>query len=342
MTALDATMLAEKLPAALAPMLGMGKVAVIGARKLSGGAIQENWWLDLEADGVRRSVVLRADAPSRVAVSRSRSEEAMILEAVHAAGVRAPEPIGTCNDRSVIGRSFSVIGAVRGEALGRRVVRDPRFAEARRELPRQLGSELAKLHAISPAEALLAVLGPKLADPIAAMIEDYRAALDRVSRPALVVELALRWLETHRPHACQVALCHRDFRTGNFMIDEHGLVAILDWEFAGWSDPVEDIGWICAKPWRFGADDRRAGGIGDLGSLLDGYKSSSGWRPDPARVDFWEIAANIRWAVIAHEQADRLLVAGERSLDLALIGRRIHETEHELLRLMTQQGEAAA
>ena len=60
-------------------------------------------------------------------------------------------------------------------------------------------------------------------------------------------------------------LCHRDFRTGNYMLDigSRGatLTGILDWEFAGWGDPDEDIGWFCCKGWRFSRLDREAGGI---------------------------------------------------------------------------------
>ena len=35
-----------------------------------------------------------------------------------------------------------------------------------------------------------------------------------------------------------------------------------DWEFAAWSDPYEDLGWLCARCWRFGNWEREAGGLG--------------------------------------------------------------------------------
>ena len=59
-------------------------------------------------------------------------------------------------------------------------------------------------------------------------------------RPA--TELGVRWLEENRPTMSRRCLVHGDFRTGNFMINEQGLVGLLDWEFAHWGDPIEDIG----------------------------------------------------------------------------------------------------
>ncbi len=85
------------------------------------------------------------------------------------------------------------------------------------------------------------------------------------------------------------------------------LTAILDWEFAGWGDPDEDIGWLCCKGWRFGRLDREAGGIAERAPFYRGYESESGRRLDPERVRFWEVMANLRWAVIAMQQSDRFL-----------------------------------
>src|SRR3546814_19612925 len=42
-------------------------------------------------------------------------------------------------------------------------------------------------------------------------------------------------------------LCHRDLRLGNFVADREKLIAILDLEPVGWSDPMEDLGWLCAR-----------------------------------------------------------------------------------------------
>src|SRR5207253_6217815 len=128
--------------------------------------------------------------------------------------------------------------------------------------------------------------------------------------------------------------CHRDFRTGNYMVDGAEVSGILDWEFAGWGDPDEDIGWFCCKGWRFARLDRSAGGIAERAPFYAGYESAAGRRLDPDRVRFWEIFANLRWAVIALQQSDRYLHGGARDLSTAIISRRAGECELELLILL--------
>jgi hypothetical protein len=67
-------------------------VRILGWEKLAGGAIQQNIAVDAQADGGTRSGrhrwVVRTDAPSGVAVSRSREEDFTLLRVAYGAGVR--------------------------------------------------------------------------------------------------------------------------------------------------------------------------------------------------------------------------------------------------------------
>ena len=175
-------------------------------------------------------------------------------------------------------------------------------------------------------------------------IAGFRAYLDRHPNPRPVLEWAIRWLETHIPEPLPPVLCHRDFRTGNYMLDLRPgaeLTAILDWEFAGWGDPDEDIGWFCCKGWRFARLDREAGGIAERATFQRAYEAASGRRLEPERVRFWEVLANVRWAVIALQQSDRYLIQGARDLVTAIIGRRATECDLELLMLLDPDGARA-
>jgi aminoglycoside phosphotransferase (APT) family kinase protein len=171
----------------------------------------------------------------------------------------------------------------------------------------------------------------------------YRGWLDDLgaARPAL--EWGLRWLELNAPEKSDVVFCHRDFRTGNYMVEENGqLTGILDWEFAGWGEPEEDLAWFCARCWRFGAHDREAGGIADRKPFYDAYEKASGRTIDPTRIVYWEVMAHVRWAVIACQQAARHVSGGEESLELALTAHVVPELELEVLALTgAAQGEAA-
>ena len=155
-----------------------------------------------------------------------------------------------------------------------------------------------------------------------------------LARPAL--EYGLAWAERRAPEPSLITLTHQDYRTGNYLVSEAGLGAILDWEFAAWGDPDSDIGWFCARCWRFGAVEREAGGIGARADFIGAYERASGRRVDPTRVRFWEVMAHIRWAVIALQQAERHLSGREPSLELALTGRIPAELELEALRLIDE------
>ncbi|MFI5019871.1 MAG: phosphotransferase, partial [Dongiales bacterium] len=161
-----------------------------------------------------------------------------------------------------------------------------------------------------------------------------RAHLDRWERGHPVLEWGLRRLELSARDVRDIVLIHQDFRTGNYMIDAAGLTGILDWEFATWGDPMTDIGWFCARCWRFGAEELEAGGIAPRADFYRGYEQASGRRIDAAAVHFWESMAHIRWAVIALQQAHRHIAGGERSLELALTGRLVPELELSTIALL--------
>ena len=333
--------LAERLPALarfIADAAGARQARILHCRALTGGAIQENWSLEVElSDGPmagRHAVVLRTDAPSGVAVSRSRAEEFALIRAAHEAGVAVPEALWLNRDGEVLDKPFFLMRKVEGVAAGHRLVKDPGFAIDRKRLVERLGEELAKIHALQPPRPDLDFLGPPSGHPAQDRIADYRRHLDALGLARPVLEYGLAWAERRAPTPAAITLTHQDYRTGNYLVNEAGLGAILDWEFAAWGDPDTDLGWFCARCWRFGAVEREAGGIGAREDFIGAYERASGRRVDPGRVRFWEVMAHIRWAVIALQQAERHLSGREPSLELALTGRIPAELELEVLRLI--------
>lgn len=325
--------LRTRLQGWIAERLGDPDAAIEAPKPLSGGAIQENWRIVCRlGDGSQREFALRKDALATIASSRARDEEFALLKAAHDAGVLVPEPIGFCDDEGVIGARFALMALVPGVGLGPRVVKDHALGGDRHALAERLGRELAKIHTIRPPRPDLAFLGEPSPDPARAEVAAMRTALDRlgVARPTL--EWGLRWAELSAPASPRPTLVHRDFRTGNYMVDERGLTAVLDWEFAGWGDPMSDIGWFCAECWRFGRPDLEAGGIAPRADFYRGYEAESGVAIDGEIVRYWEIMAHLRWAVIALEQAHRHLSGAEFSLELALTGRVVPELESAVLR----------
>ena len=145
-----------------------------------------------------------------------------------------------------------------------------------------------------------------------------------------------------RPSPAEPVLCHHDFRTGNYLLDEDKLTGILDWEFAGWGDPHEDIAWFCTHGMAICSARQGSRRHRRPRAVLQRLREREPARDDPVRVHFWEVCELFRWAVIALPQSDRQMLGGERSLDLALTGRRASECELAILMLLDRGGEPAA
>lgn len=121
---------------------------------------------------------------------------------------------------------------------------------------------------------------------------------------------------------------------GNLIVDGSGLAAGLDWELVHVGDVYEDLAWFCIRAWRFSAPARlAAGGLGSI-SFLRGYEQAGGADVDRAAFHWWLVQATLRWGIICRYQAERHLSGQSRSVELATIGRRVCETEWDLLDLL--------
>jgi aminoglycoside phosphotransferase (APT) family kinase protein len=312
-----------------------GKPVSLGEmRALSGGAIQENWAVDIDLGDEQIAAVIRCDAPSSVSDSLSRKQEFALLKAAFASGVTVPGPLWLGDD-GVLDRDFFIMRRAAGTAAGHRLVRDASLAADRPALVRQLGKELARIHSIRPPREDLAFLAVPEMHPAALFIRESRHFLDDYHSAYPALEWGLNWLEQQMPPLEPLCLVHRDFRTGNYMVNDKGLTAVLDWEFTAWSQPLEDLGWLCARCWRFGqVDDAYAvGGIGHRDDLFAGYAEVSGRLPTAEDVFYWEVFAHLRWAMIAIKQGERHLSGKEPSLELALTAHIVPELELHILRM---------
>ncbi len=112
---------------------------------------------------------------------------------------------------------------------------------------------------------------------------------------------------------------------------------MLDWELAHLGDPLEDLGWLCVRAWRFGGDGP-VGGFGTREDLYAAYEAAGGQPVDPEVARWWEVLGTLKWGVMCIVQAATHLTGQSRSVELAAIGRRVCEQEYDLLALIDPAG----
>jgi aminoglycoside phosphotransferase (APT) family kinase protein len=323
------------LALALAPWVGRA-ARVEGLTRLTGGASKETWSFDaVSADGTRTELILRRDPPGRPAAFGTVDREAAAITLAHDAGLPVPEML-LCSDGPGLGTAGMVMRRVAGETIARRILRDEQYGVARAALVGQLARFAAHLHRLDPPAWLPAP------EPLAGL----REALDTFSQPGAdqhseVFELALGWLAAHPPPARDPVLVHGDFRLGNLIVGPDGLRAVLDWELTHLGNPVEDLGWLCVKAWRFGAAGPAAG-LASREELLAAYAAAGGAEIGLDELAWWEILGTLRWGIICLTQAWAHLSGAHRSVELAAIGRRVCEQEWDLLLLLEPEAAATA
>jgi aminoglycoside phosphotransferase (APT) family kinase protein len=285
-------------------------------RLLPGGASKEAWAVDANGS---RLLVRRAGGGVIHEATLSLEQEFDVLEAAHEAGVKVPRPIAYLGELG--GREAFAMERVEGETIGRRIARDPPVG-----LDVQLAEELAKIHAI-PAQRL-----PFLQS--GDVLGRFEHELDLVGEPHPAIEYGLWWLRGSRPDPLPDVVSHGDFRIGNVVVSERGLESLLDWEFAHLSDPREDLAWPIVRAWRFGADEKRLGGVGELEPYLARYAEVTGREVDAGELYWWEVLGNVKWAIGCLNQCRRHLNGLDRSVEYAVLGRMAAEMEYELLHLI--------
>ena len=321
--------LAERLTA-FAPALVDGMSRCSGVRRLSGGASQETYLVSLEGDGATCALILRRRPDGAVGDERTvaLATEAALIKAVARQGAPTPDVLRVFTPADGLGEAYAM-RRIEGETLGRRIVRDDAFKAVRPGLARRCGAVLAAIHRTPLAE--VPPLRVSDAHEELNRYEDiYRGSGAR--RP--VLETAFRRLRRRAPPPTAPALLHGDFRNGNLMIHPvDGLAAVLDWELAHIGSPASDLGWLCVNSWRFGAFERPVGGFGDYEDLLAGYADAGGRAITLEEVLYWQALGSLKWGVMCLIMYMSFASGADRSVERAMIGRRVSETEIDLITL---------
>jgi aminoglycoside phosphotransferase (APT) family kinase protein len=302
-------------------------------RRLTGGATKTTWAFDLVTGEGRLPMIFQQTpalpaSTGQAAPKLSAAEDARLMMAARANGVPAPTVRAILDEQDGLGSGY-VTEHVEGETLGRKLVSDPSFASAREAMAVQAGVILAAIHAM-PTDGLpfLQRLSPSQELAV------YGELLERTGFRHPALEFAVQWIRRHLPAEWRDAIVHSDFRTGNLIVGPEGIRCVLDWEIARVGDPMQDLGVLCMKTWRFGAA-AEVGGFGRREDLYAAYERAGGTSVDPERVRFWEAFSNLKWAIGCVRRGLSTRKDGRpASVELCAVGRRMEEPLWDFFQLI--------
>ncbi|MBV8773378.1 MAG: phosphotransferase family protein [Deltaproteobacteria bacterium] len=310
----------NRLQAAVARHIGEPGT-IHNLERMTGGANRTTMSFDADVEGERLELVMQlsaqvTDPVAGVTPEVGTANQARLMIAAQRAGAPAPKVLAIIEPADELGEGY-IAERVVGETLGPRIVRDERFASARKIIAPQCGEILAAIHRIDPAEVAFL-----MHQDAAAHVAAHRRIVDHYAFRLPALEFALRWAEQNVPRRHREAVLHGDFRTGNLIIGDEGIRCVLDWELAQIGDPMQDLGWLCIRTWRFGSA-APVGGCGSREQLYAAYERASGYAVEPGHARFWEAFANVKWAV----DCLRLGLRGieEGTIERSAIGRRVEE-----------------
>ena len=204
------------------------------------GNSQETWFVTAQTlDGATRELVVRRSAPAGVLAWTERAQEFTVLRAIAGHGLPVPVVLAV----GVADRPFLVMERLPGSPPGRLA------PEERTALGRELGSSLARLHALEPRELGLAANGSS-AEATLAQVQHYEQ-LYRSARAAPVPLLGalLAWAERDIPDdGTAPVVLWGDPGPHNILVADGRISALLDWELTHVGHPLDDLGaavWSC-------------------------------------------------------------------------------------------------
>ena len=301
---------------------------IVNLEPLTGGASKEIWKFEVNANGKSDRYILRRGSGVEGPLAIKTSDEAKIQKTVRKLGAQVPEIVAVSSLDEELGDAY-IMKFVYGESIARKILRDEEYKNTLPKLAFECGQSIAKIHQADINE--FPFLPSKT---VFEQINDLYQTYVSFNQPSPVFEYTHLWLKKQNFGEINDALVHGDFRLGNIIVDKNGLKSVIDWELAHIGNPLQDLGWICGNSWRFGNTNKVVGGFGDLADLLKGYNSVSNYHVDENMVKAWQVFGTFRWGVICLIQASAHLTGSINSVEKAAIGRRVSETEIDIVDLL--------
>ncbi len=240
-----------------------------------------------------------------------------IVEALDGTDVPHTAAVAMCDDPSVLGRTFYLMGLVDGwSPMGLTDGWPEPFASdlaARAGLGYQLAEGIALLAKVDWQAKGLHDLG-RPEGFHERQVDRWTAFLERIKGRELPgFEEAAAWLRAHKPLDFVPGLMHGDYQFANVMY-RHGapakLAALVDWEMGTVGDPKLDLGWM-VQGWPDNTDDPAVSGSSYVDmygmptrdQVVSHYAEVSGRQVDD--LDYYLVLAKWKLAVVLEQGFQR-------------------------------------
>jgi aminoglycoside phosphotransferase (APT) family kinase protein len=252
-----------------------------------------------------RYVLRRPPLGHVLATAHDMAREHRIIAAIGATGVPVAPALALCEDESVNGAPFYVMGFVDGVVLDGPEKVDALPVHLRRPASEHLIDVLADLHALDVDEIGLGDLARR-EGYVERQLKRWSTqwANSKTRELPAIDEVATR-LQSNVPVQQGVAVAHGDYRFGNCLTDVANgrIAAVLDWELCTLGDPLADVGYLGVYWTDPGQQGRRhndpsgAEGFPTYAELLERYATRTG--RDLSQIDYYVAFSSWRLAVIS-------------------------------------------
>jgi aminoglycoside phosphotransferase (APT) family kinase protein len=181
--------------------------------------------------------------------------EHKVISALQDTPVPVPPVIGLCEDESVNGAPFYVMGFVEGPIL-RSAEEAEQFDEgSRRSIGERVVDTLVEIHAVDPDAVGLSELGRKQ-DYVERQLKRWGGQWEKSkTRELELVDGVHARLAARVPEQGPATIVHGDYRLDNMILSaQGGIAAVVDWELCTLGDPLADVGLLLVY-WSEPGDD---------------------------------------------------------------------------------------
>jgi aminoglycoside phosphotransferase (APT) family kinase protein len=147
-------------------------------------------------------------------------------------------------------------------------------------------------------------------------LEYWKGYIDFCANPISdVARRAWDWLNATKPTDTDVAMCWGDSRLGNQMFRGGECIALLDWEMACLSDPVQDLAWFIHFDELFstGLGVPRLEGIPTRAETVGRYEELTGH--EVRNLDYFDVFASFRFVLILQRLGTLQIELGQLPAD---------------------------